>query len=421
MQKPSSLLPSKRVAVVSREFVATLAIGVVAGLAGWLVALLLHSVQHLAYGYSLHAVISEESFLQGVSAATPGRRFVALMTAGVVAGVGWYALYRYGRPLVGVKAALQRPAQRMPGWESVLHAILQVVTVGMGSPLGRESAPREMGALGASRLASWLRIGAGQTRTLIACGAGAGLAAVYNVPLAGALFTLEVLLRTWRARAVLPALACSAIATEVARFGLGDEYQYHFPAYPVTASLLLWSLLFGPLLGYAGVCFARLGRLAESHSARDGRLVRDNLLAFLLLALLTLWLPALPGNGKGATWLSFNSDVGIALAALLLVAKVTVQYAALRAGARGGLMTPALANGALLACILGSLWLHWFPGTALGAFAVVGAAAFLSASMRMPLTALVLVFELTHIGQDFLLPLSLAVSGANMVRLYLER
>ncbi|STD41778.1 Uncharacterised protein [Edwardsiella tarda] len=59
-----------------------LAIGVVAGLAGWLVALLLHSVQHLAYGYSLHAVISEESFLQGVSAATPGRRFVALMTAG---------------------------------------------------------------------------------------------------------------------------------------------------------------------------------------------------------------------------------------------------------------------------------------------------------------------------------------------------
>ncbi|EKS7812784.1 chloride channel protein [Edwardsiella piscicida] len=399
-----------------RFTLAMLLTGGTAGVAGWLVALLLHSVQHLAYGYSLDAIISRESFLQGVSDAAPWRRFTALMAAGGVAGVGWYALYRYGRGLVSVRDALRTPASRMPTWESMLHAALQVMTVGMGSPLGRESAPREMGALGAERLAFALGITPPQTRTLIACGAGAGLAAVYNVPVAGALFTLEVLLKSWRARAVIPALVCCTVATLVARIGLGDEYQYSMPGYRVTEGLLLWSLLFGPLFGGAGVLFARLGRLAESHSTRDVRLIRDNLLAFLLLALLSLWLPQLPGNGKGATWLSFNSDVGIGLAGLLLCAKVAVQMAALRAGARGGLMTPALANGALLACIVGSLWLKLWPGTALGAFAVVGAGAFLSASMGMPLTALLLVFELTHISPDFLLPMLLAIVGATAAR-----
>jgi H+/Cl- antiporter ClcA len=88
----------------------------------------------------------------------------------------------------------------MPAGTTTIHALLQIVTVALG-PLGREVAPREMGALGAGMVARKLGLLADETRTLVACGAGAGLAAVYNVPLAGALFSLEVMLSfSWEKR-----------------------------------------------------------------------------------------------------------------------------------------------------------------------------------------------------------------------------
>jgi hypothetical protein len=80
--------------------IAVVLTGIAAGLSGMLLGLLLYLVQHLAYGYSLNAVISPESFLEGVTAAPPIRRVAALTLCGVVAGLGWWAVYRFGKPLV---------------------------------------------------------------------------------------------------------------------------------------------------------------------------------------------------------------------------------------------------------------------------------------------------------------------------------
>src|SRR5271170_4404859 len=162
----------------------TVAVGVAAGLGGMAVGLLLHFVQHIAYGYSLHAIISPESFLQGVSAASPLRRVVVLCICGAVAGIGWWAVFRFGRPLVAVsKAAAENGGEngaKMPLFTTIAHDFLQVVTVALGSPLGRESAPREVGAALATRIADRAGLTPEQSRIMIACGAGAGLAAVYN-------------------------------------------------------------------------------------------------------------------------------------------------------------------------------------------------------------------------------------------------
>lgn len=85
--------------------------------------------------------------------------------------------------------------------------------VGMGASIGREAAPKLMGGVSGSLLARWTKLTPAQRRLLVACGAGAGLAAVYNVPLGGALFTAEVLYGSLNLPVILPALACSAIAT----------------------------------------------------------------------------------------------------------------------------------------------------------------------------------------------------------------
>jgi H+/Cl- antiporter ClcA len=91
-----------------------------------------------------------------------------------------------------------------------------------------------------------------------------------------------------------------------------------------------------------------------------------------------------------------------------------------RVGAMGGLLTPGLSNGALFAITLGGAWNHWFPAVPLGSFAIVGAAAFLATSMRMPLKAIVLLLEFTRVNQAFLVPMLLAVAGSGGIAMLVE-
>jgi H+/Cl- antiporter ClcA len=388
------------------KIAATIFTGVLAGLAGILLVLLLRIVQQFAYGYS------DESFLLGVTAATPGHRILVLLSCGLLAGAGWYGLNSLGRPLISVEAATSAPARAFPAIETLGNAVLQIITVALGSPLGREGAPREVGGLLAQWLATTFRLSAQESGSLIACGAGAGLAAVYDVPLAGALFTLEVLLRSYRPPDIAAALATSVIAALVAWLGLGNVIQYPVPSLSIDASLIAWSLTVGPLLGVAAHLFRRAGTVVARMSPGDWRLLPANLLAFLFIGLLAVYYPQILGNGRGPIQLSLADDLTMSLAATLLVLRVVVTMAALAAGARGGLLTPSLTIGTLLAILLGELWSKLWPGPPLAAFAVIGGTAFLAAARSMPLTAIVLMLEFTRVGQDFLFPMAIAVSGS---------
>lgn len=159
----------------------------------------------------------------------------------------------------------------MPAGTTTIHALLQIVTVALGSPLGREVAPREMGALGAGMVARKLGLTADETRTLVACGAGAGLAAVYNVPLAGALFSLEVMLLSFSWKKTLAAIITSAIAAWTATLGLGDESQYHFASDILPHSFVWWAVIAGPILGAGAWLFRKATSTARSHVRVTGR------------------------------------------------------------------------------------------------------------------------------------------------------
>jgi H+/Cl- antiporter ClcA len=390
----------------------TVMVGIGAGLGGMTLGLLLRLVQHLVYGYSRHAIISRESFLQGVGASSPVRRFVVLSVCGVVAGAGWWAVYRFGSSLVSISKAVGANGPRMPFLTTVAHDLLQIVTVGLGSPLGREVAPREFGAVLAIWLSSRAALSPESSRTMIACGAGAGLAAVYNVPLAGALFILEVLLGTFSLSALIPAITTSAIAALVAWIGLGDQTLYSLPPLAISQSLVVWSIVTGPLFGFTAYWFVRATRAARAHAPRDWHLPLWCVAVFSLIGLFSIPFPQLLGNGRSLTQLSFESDLGLVLAATMLLLRLAITIGALRAGAEGGLLTPALTIGALLATVLGGLWNFAGPVVPLAAFAVVGGAAFLASSMKMPLTAIALLVEFTRVGHDFLIPMSFAVAGS---------
>lgn len=391
-----------------------IAVGVTAGLGGMLLALLLHRIQHAAYGYDLGTILTPESFLQGVTAASPLRRVLVLTLCGAIAGFGWWAVRRFGRPLVSVNQAVGKdePGPRMPVLTTVAHALLQIVTVALGSPLGREVAPREIGALLATRLSFHAGLASEETRIAVACGAGAGLAAVYNVPLGAAMFVLEVLLCTTAPKAAAAALVASVIASTIAWLGLGDVSQYAVPPLEINGPLIAASIVAGPVFGVAAYVFRVIIRLATSHAEHNWKMVPRSLVVFLVIGLLATQFPQLPGNGKGPSQLGFDGDLSGGLAAGLLVLKLLAVAASLRVGAAGGVLTPSLTLGALLATALCPVVALAFPDISHAGFAIVGAAAFLASSMNMLFTAVLLTLEFTRVSHDFCVPILFAVAGS---------
>jgi H+/Cl- antiporter ClcA len=389
---------------------ATVAVGIASGLGGMLLGLLLHGVQHLAYGYNnLHGHVT---FLEGAREAAPLRRVIALVLCGVIAGVGWWAVYRWGKPLVSIARTIQPRGPRMPVMATTAHILLQIVTVGLGSPLGREVAPREAGAMMADKLGRMAGLDPARRRVLIACGAGAGLAAVYNVPLGGALFVLEGMLGSFAIPVAVPAIATSVIAALVAWIGLGDQRIYEMPAIAISPSLMAWSMAVGPVMGLGAVGFVRLTAAARKHAPRNWQLIAWCCTVFPLIGVAAIYYPELLGNGRGLAQVGLEASVTVKTALILLLLRTLVTAGAIRAGGQGGLLTPSLSVGAMLGIVTGAVWSFFWPGAPVAAFALIGAAAFLGSSMRMPATAAVLMIEFTHAGHDFFLPILLAVAGA---------
>lgn len=395
---------SPRARWLLRLAVVTALVGIGSGVSGLIVSLGLHALERLAYGYS------KGSFLEGLLAGDPWRRVWVLAIAGVIGGVGWWALRRWGKPVVSVEQATD--GARMPTIATLANAALQIVIVGLGASIGREVAPRELGGLVAGWITDKAGVTARERRILVACGAGAGLAAVYNVPLGGAVFAIEILLAELSFATALPALATSAIAALVARLVVPTGPLYHLPQFTLSPSLTVWSLIAGPVIGFAAFGFVALVRFASNHRPTGWRILVVMPVVFTLVGLAAVAFPAILGNGQALGQTAFTAATPLLIIATLLVLKVIATSATIGAGAAGGTLTPSLAIGAAFGATTGILWSELWPGSPVAAFAFIAAAAFLASSMRAPLTAIILLLEFTNQGPALLVPTLLAVAGS---------
>jgi CIC family chloride channel protein len=387
------------------------ALGVVTGLGASGLIELLHLASHLGYGYHRGA------FLYGVMQAPGWRRFAALGAAAVIAALGVLVLGRLSSHGGGtdVSDGLWLRSARLDFFPSIGRAVLSIVTVGLGSSLGREGAPQTFGAAAATKFAEWASLPTWQRRLLVACGAGAGFAAVYNVPLGGAVFALEVLLGSLALPLVLPALLTSVIATAVAWAFLGTAPSYQLPHYALHPEQMVWALLAGPIIGAVAVGWVRIVRFAAQRKPTGRARYIAPAAAFMGLAALSLRYPELLGNGKGIVQLGALGQLSLGLMFVLLVLKPLVTAACLGSGSPGGLFTPTFTVGVLLAGILGTVWSHIWPGAGLGSYAVIGGGAFLAAAMQGPLAGVVLVLELTRNFDALMAPTLLAVTEATII------
>lgn len=384
-------------------------LGMVAGAGGGLLVLLLRAVEHVAFGHHGHTLLA-------VARAAPAwRHVVVLLLAAVIVIVG---LRLMGRMAIGgaeVSEALWLRSGRLALLPSLARGLLSIITVGMGVSLGREAAPQLLGAATGSRLAEWADLPLWQRRLLVASGAGAGFAAVYNVPLGGTLLALEVMLGTLALPLVLPALLTSLVATAVGWIMLGTGPTYHVSAYGFHPSQLVWAVILGPLIGLAATGWTRLVHAANRFRPRSGERSLTPIFVFAGLGALSIPYPQLLGNGRDIVEVTMVGRLSLGLLVVLLVLKPLVTSACLASGSPGGLFTPSLAVGVLLAGAAGSIWSHIWGGASLGSYAVIGGGAFLAAVMQGPLTGAVLILELTRHFDALMVPMLVAVVEATIV------
>ncbi|PJE06742.1 MAG: chloride ion channel protein [Mycobacterium sp.] len=398
-------------------FCAVVIVGLLAGLAGLATTVVLRSVEHLTYHYTFG------SLLDGITGSSPVRRALGPMVGAAVAGAGWWMLRRRTEvpPLAGTIAG----RGRVPRLTWSIDAMLQVVLVGSGASLGREGAPRQFASVLGDFGTAWLRrLSPADREILLACAAGAGLGAVYAVPMAGALFTLRILLSTWRLRAVGAALITSSLAVAVGSAVTHDHNELHWPSAESAYLLSAHGLALAPVAFAVGWVFNKI--LA---AARPATLIRSWVLvpalagAGLLTGVCSHWWPELPGNGKSVLTVSLASGMTLTSAAVILALKPLLTALFLRAGGAGGLLTPSLATGAAAGTLL-VLTLNQLAGTHLhGPVISLGAAAgVLAVTQGSPIWAAIFVWELARPPIWMLLVFAVTAVGAHALdRLLIRR
>jgi H+/Cl- antiporter ClcA len=390
-------------------------IGLLAGVAGAATTLLLHWVEHLAYNYSFGTLLT------GVGHSSPVRRALGPMAGGMLAGFGWWLLRRRGDvPSLTATIAEHRP---VPRWKMSIDAALQVLIVGSGASLGREGAPRQLAAalgdLGTSRWALTAR----DREILLACAAGAGLGAVYSVPLGGAMFAVRIVLGTWHPRAVGTALITSSLAVAVSSPVTHFEHSVTWPDPHLSYLFVFFGCAIAPLSVAVGFAFDKVMAIARPRpQIRSWVLVPAIAAAGLVTGVCSIWYPELPGNGRSILTVSVDAGLTLGGAALILLLKPLLTALFLRAGAVGGLITPALATGAA-AGSLATLTLNQLAGTnfQVAAVSLACAAGVLAITQRAPLFAALFVWELARPPEWLFVVFAAAAFTAHGIRLLRER
>jgi len=301
---------------------------------------------------------------------------------------------------------------------AAVKTVASAVTIAFGGSVGREGPIVQIGAGMGSTLGQWLRFSPQRLRTLIGCGAAAGIAATFNAPIAGAFFALEILMRDFAVVTFAPIIVASVVATAVSRNFLGDTPAFPVPGFTLDGyAELPFFLVLGLLVGLVAVVYVRTLYGAEDWFEKlPIPTWLKPALGGLLLGVVVIWFPQAYGVGYASMVEALDGNLGWQLMAVLVLVKLVAVNLTLGSGFSGGIFAPALFMGGMLGGAFGVLVDTMVPGShsAIGAFSMVGMGAMVGAATGGPLTAILILFEMTG-EYRVILPLMLASIGAALV------
>ena len=388
-------------------------VGIITGCGAILYDELIHLVQGVA--------LSSDDHPLHVLPELPWYRILLVPTLGGLA-VGLVAFFRprdaqgHGVPEVIESVALGNGKFR---WQTALaKSVSSALTIGSGGSVGREGPIVHIGASLGSVLGQLLKVPPNRLPTLAGCGVAGGIAAAFNAPIAGAFFALEVVIGNFAMPAFGPVMLSSVLATVVSRSYFGDHPAFVVPAY---ALLSAWELPFylglGVVCGLGGLAFMfildRLEKGAEQITLPS--IIKPALGGFLVGCLILI-APHVYGTGHGTMDIILRGGLDWTYLLLLFPIKIGATSLTLASGGSGGLFFPALYLGAVLGSLCGVVVGAAFPGITgpSGGYALVGMAAFLASVVHCPITAFLLLFEITA-DYHIILPLMVSCTVSTVV------
>jgi len=324
-----------------------------------------------------------------------------------------YASEARGHGVPEVMLAVARKGGRIRPVVAVVKSLASALCIGSGGSVGREGPIVQVGSALGSTIGQLTRAPEARMRLLVACGAAGGISATFNAPIAGVFFALEVILRNFETRSFSAVVVASVTADVIGRAAFGSEAFLQLPQLGVgaVAGYPLY-LVLGLLAAVVGVFFIRFLYELEDRADRLWRFSESWRPAAggVLLGLLLLAVPQMYGVGYEVLESAIAGKYALLFLLGLLAAKVLATSLTLSIGGSGGVFAPSLFMGAMLGTAFGLAMHAAVPGIAgpAGAYGLIGMGAVFAAAARAPMTAILIIFELTG-DYRIMLPLMLAV------------
>ena len=339
-------------------------------------------------------------------------------------------IYHFGRETKGhgvpeVMESVALRGGRIRSRVMFLKAFVSAVTISTGGSVGREGPIVQIGSSLGSTFGQWLRVSQERLKILVSCGAAAGIAATFNAPIAGVVFAVEIILGNYAITTLVPLILSSVLATIVGRWYFGDIPAFEIPHYSLEYA---WEIgpyiLLGILSGAVAVGFVKL--LYALEDGADRIPIKGWAKTPVLLSLIGLSLPYFPhiyGVGYDTITQVLKGEMVWHMLLFLIPVKMLATSVTLAAGGSGGIFAPSLFLGAVFGGFFGSLLAFVVPpGTAIssGAYAVVGMSAMVAGTTHAPLTAFLVIFEMTG-DYKLILPLMLCSILASFIASIIKR
>ncbi|MFQ6612537.1 MAG: chloride channel protein [Fidelibacterota bacterium] len=300
----------------------------------------------------------------------------------------------------------------------LVKAFASAVSIASGAAVGREGPIVQIGSAFGSSVGQFFQVSTRRMKTFIGCGAAAGIAATFNAPIAGALFASEVILGDFSVTAIGPLIISSVFGTVISRSFYGDYPAFIPPSYQfLSVSEIPFYIILGICCGFAGWLFVR--SLYFFEDLFDNWKISVGLKALtggIVLGIMALFIPEVLGVGYESMSQALTGQISVMLAIVLLFGKIFATSISLSSGASGGIFAPSLFMGAVLGETLGLLFHSLYPDitASYGAYSLVGMAALVAATTQAPMTAILIIFEMTS-EYSVILPLMISSIIATVI------
>ena len=396
-------------------------IGILAGFAGIGIRLLIKEI-------SLISFPGGGTFLDNVLSAPWYLVILAPTIGGLIVGpiIYFFAPEAKGHGVPEVMEAILLKGGKIRPIVAVIKALASAISIGSGGSVGREGPIVQIGASLGSTIGQFFNIPTKKLKTLVGCGAGAGIAAAFNAPIAGALFAVEIILMDFAVAQFSPIVISTVMATVISHAFQGDFAAFQIKGYQLVSPYeIVFYFGLGAITGLGSFLFIKALYFCEDFFDNKVKKIPEYykpLIGGFLVGIIALLFPEIMGVGYDSINLALHGNVIWYFALILVFTKIIATSLTLGSGGSGGIFAPSLFMGAMSGAFFGSFVHNIYPDitASAGAYALVAMGGFVAGTTRAPITAIIIVFELTK-DYNIILPLMVTCIISTIVSSKLAR